>query len=366
MLTAYFDGFARGYQPYKPHGAWCYEDGCIYRGLGLLYEATGDRRWLEHLRRMVDAQITPEGGLKGYELLEFNIDNILAGRALIQLARVTGDESYLKPARLLGEQLRAHPRTSSGVYWHKLRYPAQVWLDGLYMGLPFQIELAQATGDAELQADALRQMETALRLTWREEARLYAHGVDEGRLQAWADPVTGRSAAQWARALGWLAMALVDVLALVGPEAAPKLAEETRALMARLVELARPSGLWLQVIDMPELPGNYEESSASAMLAYALYRAADLGLAGPEALAAADKAMASLERKAMRPKSGGGVEFSGVCLVAGLGGFGGVYRDGTPAYYLTEPVVADDAKGVGPLMMAASESLRRAKLAAAG
>ncbi|MDD2868301.1 glycoside hydrolase family 88 protein [Neomegalonema sp.] len=364
MLTAWFDAYARDYQPYKG-GPWCYEDGCVYRGLGLLHEATGDPRWLEHLRRLIAPQITPEGGLKGYEILEFNIDNILSGRALFHLRRATGDEAWLRPTHLLGSQLRAHPRTRSGVYWHKLRYPAQVWLDGLYMGLPFQIEWAQATGDEAAVADALRQMETALRLTWRAETRLYVHGVDEGRLQAWADPVTGQSPAHWARALGWLAMALVDVLALVGPEAAPQIAEPTRRLMARLLELARPSGLWLQVIDLPELPGNYEESSASAMLAYALYRAADLGLAGPEAVAAAQKAMAALERGALRPKPGGGLEFAGVCHVAGLGGFGGAWRNGTPGYYLTEQVVADDAKGVGPLMMAAAEGLRRAKRAAA-
>lgn len=364
MLSAYFDAFAADYAPYKG-GAWCYEDGCIYRGLTLLHDATGERRWLDHLKRLVDARITAGGGLDGYEITEFNIDNILAGRALIYLAAVTGEQSYLVPARLLGQQLRAHPRTKSGVYWHKKIYPAQVWLDGLYMGLPFQVELGRSIGDEGLVTDALRQMETALRLTWREETGLYVHGVDEARLQAWADPVTGQSPAHWARALGWLAMALVDLLDIVGEDTSPEIAARAKALFARLIELRTPSGLWLQVIDMPDLPGNYEESSASAMLSYALARAWRQGLAGPEAREAGHRALMTLELSAFKPLPGGGREFAGICHVAGLGGFSGKYRDGTPGYYLTEPVVTDDAKGVGPLMMAAAEDLRRDALAAA-
>jgi polygalacturonase/rhamnogalacturonyl hydrolase YesR len=364
MLTAYLDAFAARYQPYKG-GAWCYEDGCIYRGLALLHETTGDRRWLDHLKRLADAQVSPEGALKGYEITEFNIDNILSGRALIALHARTGDPRYLTAASLLGRQLDAHPRTRSGVYWHKSVYPAQVWLDGLYMGLPFQVELGQALREPERVTDALRQFETALRLTWREKTGLYVHGVDEGRLQAWADPVTGQSPAHWARALGWLAMAMVDVLELVGPEASPELTARTCSLLERLVALRRPSGLWLQVVDQPDLPGNYEESSASAMFAYALLKAARLGLAPASAGAAGAAALDALARTALRPVPGGGLEFGGIVHVAGLGGFGSVYRDGTPAYYLTEPVVADDAKGVGPLMMASAENHRCSQLQAA-
>ena len=363
MLTDYLDAYAARHQPYKG-GAWCYEDGCIYRGLVLLHEATGDSRWLEHLRRLADAQISPEGALAGYRIGEFNIDNILAGRALIALRRLTGEARYLTAARTLGRQLDAHPRTRSGIYWHKLVYPAQVWLDGLYMGLPFQVELGLAAGDAARVADALAQFDAALRLTWREDTRLYVHGVDEGRLQAWADPVTGQSPAHWARALGWLAMALVDVLELVGPEAAPDLAARLAALADRLVELRTPGGLWLQVIDLPDLPGNYAESSASAMFAYALQKAARLGLAAPAAGDAGGEALAALAADAIRPTAAG-QEFAGICHVAGLGGFGDVYRDGSPAYYLTEPVVADDAKGVGPLMMAVAEARRQARRMAA-
>jgi hypothetical protein len=128
----------RAYRPYK-NGAWCYEDGCIYRGLELLYRATGEARWLDALRRLLDRQVGPDGTLAGYSLSDYNIDNILPGRALLFMAAETGEPRYRAAADTLVRQLATHPRTRSGVYWHKLRYPWQIWLDGLYMAHPFQV-----------------------------------------------------------------------------------------------------------------------------------------------------------------------------------------------------------------------------------
>lgn len=349
-MLEYFDAFATRYQPYKG-GAWCYEDGCIYRGLELLFQATGQDRWRDHLLRLAGAQVAPDGTLKGYEPTEYNIDNILAGRVLFALDRWTGDPRWLRAARHLGEQLASHPRTAGGSYWHKKIYPHQVWLDGLYMGLPFQIRLGQTLGEARLVQDALSQLRDALEMTVRPDG-LYAHGCDTSRAQSWADPVTGQSPAAWARAIGWQAMALADSAELVGPGAfaTAGLDAPTRALLTRIVALQREDGGWLQVIDQPDLPGNFTESSASAMFAYALNATAETGLAPAGSGAAAGRAMRFLEGRLQHDGQGAG--FGGICLVAGLGGFSGVYRDGTPAYYLTEPVVADDAKGTGPLMMA--------------
>ncbi|WP_309082987.1 glycoside hydrolase family 88 protein [Chelativorans sp.] len=361
MLMDYFESYVSAYSPYKG-GAWCYEDGCIYRGLALLHLATGEERWAAHLKRLVDAQVSPRGELAGYSIQEFNIDNILSGRALIYLYRLTGEEKYLLGAQLLARQLAAHPRTKSRVYWHKKIYPWQVWLDGLYMGLPFQIEYGQLTGEDALVEDALAQIHTALCLTHVAEAGLYAHGYDESRSQKWADPFTGRSPSHWGRALGWLSMALVDIAELVGKKGAAQagIAEETTALLRRLVQLRTQNAMWLQVIDRPELPGNYAESSATAMLAYALIKAGRLDGSG-EFLAAGRESLQALAQGRLVKGKDGKAHLTGICQVAGLGGFSGTYRDGSAGYYLTEPVVDDDAKGVGPLMMAKAEALRAAK-----
>ncbi|MBF9035841.1 di-trans,poly-cis-decaprenylcistransferase [Rhodobacterales bacterium HKCCE2091] len=355
MLMSYFDGYARGYRPYKD-GAFCYEDGCVYRGLELLHRATGEDRWFDHILRLASAQVGPGPTLSGYDPNEYNIDNILSGRALLYLHEQTGEDRWLEAAGLLAAQLETHPRTRTGVYWHKLRYPWQVWLDGLYMGPPFQIGYGQRTGDDALVADALAQIDAALTMTYVPETGLYAHAVDEVKRQPWADPETGQSRAHWARALGWLAMALVDVAALVGPARFAPLRARTERLLSDIAALRRPDGLWFQVIDQPDLQGNYEESSASAMFVYALLGARDAGLKAPVPAGLFD----TLEARVLRPRPDGTPEMAEICHVAGLGMYGNRFRDGTADYYISEARVADDAKGVGPLMMAAATSTGRA------
>ncbi|WP_421399286.1 glycoside hydrolase family 88/105 protein [Agrobacterium fabrum] len=362
--TEYFDQFCNRYKHYKG-GSWCYEDGCVYRGLQQLLEATGEARWNDHLHRLADPQIAADGTLAGYDPQEYNIDHILAGRILFPLSAQTGDARYLAAAGHLAGQLHSHPRTNAGNYWHKKRYPHQVWLDGLYMGLPFQIEYGQAMGRPELIEDALRQFSAALALT-ADAGGLYVHGYDESRSQRWADPATGKSPAIWARAVGWLAMALVDALVIVPDDSATaELRERTRRLLAGIIARQTQAGLWMQVLDNPDLAGNYAETSASAMFAYALLRAARLGLLQGEeaeaALAAGQRALAALLKTRLELDELGVARLTGIVHVAGLGGFDGNYRDGTPGYYLTEPVVSDDAKGVGPLMMAYAESLLLAR-----
>jgi len=358
MLIDYFQAYASDYQPYKG-GAWCYEDGCIYRGLALLYMATGEERWYAHLKGLADAQVSPEGGLANYSVDEFNIDNILPGRALLYLHAVTGEGKYMDAARLLARQLTQHPRTRSGVYWHKKIYPWQVWLDGLYMGLPFQIEFGQISNDESLVRDALDQLRTALSLTYDPASGLYTHGYDESRGQKWADPITGRSPAFWGRALGWLSMALVDIAELIGPRQAKEagVSEAATGLLKRLLAHRTKDARWLQVIDRPALAGNYAESSATAMFAYAFLKAGRLGLLKNGADIGRESLQALAER-ALRTGKNGSWHFTGICHMAGLGGFSGTYRDGTAGYYLSEQVVEDDAKGVGPLMMAAAEDVR--------
>lgn len=360
MLSAYFDAYARDYRYYKG-GAWCYEDGCIYRGLTLLDGVDPDGPWLGHLRRLVDGQVDAEGRLRGYRPEEFNLDNVQAGRALLYLHRRLGEDRYLVAAEALGRQLERHPRIAAGNYWHKLVYPQQVWLDGLYMALPFQIELGRATGRPALVADALMQLDSAVTLLRDTSTGLYRHGYDEARAQGWADPVTGLSPAYWSRAMGWLAMALVDVVDLVGAEATGAIAAAS-GLAAALAPHRTADGRWLQVTDQPGLAGNYPESSATAMLAYFHLAGARLGVAGVAA-ATGIQALDALAQAELRPGNRGRVQLGGICHVAGLGGFSGRYRDGSAAYYLSEPVVADDSKGVGPLMMAVAERRRTARVA---
>lgn len=358
MLTAYFDRYATDYSAYK-QGDWCYEDGCIYRGLTLLDIADPDGPWSDHLVRLVNAQIAPDGSLAGYTTDEFNIDNILSGRALMALHARTGDEKYRLAAERLALQLERHPRIPAGNYWHKLRYPHQVWLDGLYMGLPFQIEYGQAFDRPALIEDAIAQINSALDLLANPANGLYSHGYDDAREQQWADKTTGRSRDLWSRALGWLAMALVDIRELIGPQKSLEAGLEAKIadFAARMQNHQREDGRWNQVTDMPDLKGNYAESSATAMLAYFYLAGARLGIAGIDA-AVGRKALDGLLEHAMHKDASGRLVLDHIVHVAGLGGFEGQYRDGTAGYYVSEKIAVDDSKGVGPLMMAVAETRR--------
>ena len=352
-LLTYFDDYAGRYAAYKG-GRWCYEDGLLYLGLVRLHQATGQDRWLDHLTRMINRQIAPDGTIETYDLTEFNIDNILSGRSLFYLSEMTGDTRYDIAADQMWEQLQSHPRTQAGNYWHKKRYPWQVWLDGLYMGLPFQVEYAQRHGNTEAVDDAFRQLHKALEVTTG-PAGLYVHGFDESRQQSWANDKTGQSPAVWARAVGWMAMALVDLIELA-PDHRHAPVAQLKALLAAVDADKTANGLWRQVMNMPDLTGNYEETSASAMFAYAYIRADQLGLGQYAAIG--ERALAELQDTYLKPVDGH-VQLTQMCHVAGLGGFDGVYRDGTPEYYLTETVCADDIKGVSPFITAIAASLTK-------
>lgn len=362
MLLHYFDHFAQDHRAYKG-GAWCYEDGLVYQGLIALYEATGETGFLDHAVRMARLQVSAEGQIKGYKLTDFNIDNIQPGRAILKLFELTNDPRFKVAADTLITQLKQHPRTKAGNYWHKKRYPWQVWLDGLNMGITFQIQYGIASQNDALVDDALAQLAGAITLTRVPETGLYAHAYDEAREQPWADPVTGHNAAHWARAIGWMAMALIDACEMVGLERAQDagILAPTRALMDQLVAVQTSGRLWLQVIDQPNLCGNYEETSASAMFALSMMAAQRIGVTQNTKVGAAGRAafVELVERMIDPDRAAQGRGFGQMVWVAGLGTFDGRFRDGSAKYYTLEDIVEDDPKGVGPLMRAAAEFLQQ-------
>ena len=295
MLEAFFDDYASRYASFKPGRIWCYEDGCVYRGLLELHRITGEARWRDHLERLIAEQIDKTGTLLGYAREDFNIDNILSGRVLFTLTQAPGDR-FDKALDTLADQLAHHPRTSSGNYWHKKIYPYQVWLDGLYMGLPFEIEYGLTHDRSDLVADAVTQMLHATEVMRDAETGLYFHGYDDSRAESWANAETGLSASFWGRANGWLSMALIDSYALLPAEhaAAPELARRILALADAILVQRTANGLWLQVMVQPELAGNYEETSCSSMFAYFLLKSARLVPGGERLGTAGEKALDAL------------------------------------------------------------------------
>ncbi|HEX8072332.1 MAG TPA: DUF4350 domain-containing protein [Pyrinomonadaceae bacterium] len=342
-------------EPGKPE-KWAYEQGVLLKGIEGVWLATGDGKYFRYMQEGVDHFVNADGTLRTYKLEDYNIDNVLPGRVLLTLYNVTGQEKYRKAAAHLREQLKTHPRTSEGGFWHKKVYPSQMWLDGLYMGEPFYAEYA-ATFREPADFDDIARQFTLMELHARDtKTGLLYHGWDESRQQRWADPATGRSPNFWGRAVGWYAMALVDALDFF-PAGHPKRAELIAILgrVAAAVEKYQDAktGLWYQVLDKGGAEGNYLESSASSMFVYALAKGVRQGYLPARYLRVAQRGYQGLGSRFIETDANGQTNLTGTVSVAGLGG--NPYRDGSYQYYLSEKVVTNDPKGVGAFLMAANE-----------
>ena len=353
-------------EPGRPE-KWAYEQGVLLEGVEAVWRNTGDERYLEYIRRGVDHFVGADGRISTYKPEDYSLDNVMPGRLLLTLYKVTGQEKYRKAAGLLREQLKGQPRTSEGGFWHKKIYPEQMWLDGLYMAEPFYAEYAATFHEGADFDDIARQFVLMERHARDARTGLLYHGWDESRKQRWADPSTGRSPNFWGRAMGWYAMALVDTLDYF-PKRHPKraaLVAILRRLAAAVEKYQEPeSGLWYQVLDRGGAEGNYLEASASCMFVYALAKGVRQGYLPASYLKVAQKGYRGIVGRFVETDAGGLVSVKGIVSVAGLGG--SPYRDGSYQYYLSEKVVADDPKGVGAFLMASSEMERAAGQHSAG
>ncbi|MGB2869710.1 MAG: DUF4350 domain-containing protein [Bacteroidota bacterium] len=335
---------------------WNYEQGLMLEALWRTSEQSGNQQYETYARRNLDYYVGNDGSIDTYKLEDFNLDNIAPGLALLRAYAATKDAKYKRAADTLRHQLALQPRTKEGGFWHKKIYPSQMWLDGLYMAEPFYVQYAHAFGSRKDFDDIANQF------IWIEQhARdaatgLLYHAWDESKQQKWANPATGSSPNFWARAMGWYAMALVDVLDDF-PKEHPKRAELVgifQRLSRALAAYRDPaSGLLYQVVDQGRRPGNYLEASGSAMMTYAFAKGTRQGLLGSNYFALAGQSFQGITRRLVSVDERGLVSLHETCSGAGLGG--NPYRDGSYEYYINEPRRTNDFKGVGPFLLAALE-----------
>lgn len=340
---------------FRPQPKWEYTNGLICSAFLRVWKKTNDTRYYNYVRYYADSMITDDAKILTYKKSDYNIDRVNPGKFLMELHKITGEAKYKMAIDTLRDQMREHPRTSEGGFWHKKIYPHQMWLDGLYMGSPFLAQYAMLYDEPALFEDVARQVYLIDKYTWDEEKGLYFHGWDESREQKWADPVTGRSPHAWGRAMGWFAMALADMLDFFPadhPQRADILAIHKRMADA-IVKNQDASGLWWQILDRPGDKGNYLEGSASSMFTYFLLKSANKGYLDQKYLNAGKKGYEAIVEKLIQKNDDGTISLTQVCGVAGLGG--NPYRDGSYEYYINEVIRDNDPKGVGPFIMAALE-----------
>lgn len=338
---------------------WNYTHGLVTLANQKLYSYTGDEKYWDYGLSYADQMIRDDGKiLGGYKLDRYSLDLVNPGKLLFDIYMKTGEERYRNAMDTLRLQLETHPRNSDGGYWHKKRYPWQMWLDGVYMADPFSAQYGATFDIPSAIDDAILQVELVQKHTFDPKTGLNFHGYDEKRQQFWANKETGCSSHVWGRAQGWYCMALVDILDFI-PLDHPKrewfIQNLQQVYTAVLHAQETNSGVWWQVMDQPEKDGNYLESTSSTMFVYAFTKAYRKGYIDEKFIKAAKAGFKGILKQFVKENTDGTISITQCCAVAGLGGKNPEDRDGSFEYYLSEPIRENDAKAVGPFIMAGVE-----------
>ncbi|MBQ8967418.1 glycoside hydrolase family 88 protein [Ruminococcus sp.] len=338
---------------------WNYIDGCMMTALMNYSDITGDTRYAEFAENFIDYYVREDGSILGYSAEKYNLDDINEGRVLFELYRKTGKEKYRKAIELLRGQLAEQPRTDTGNFWHKKIYPDQIWLDGIYMAQVFYVLYQKEYGGGDY-TDTMSQISNVRRLMFDEEKGLLYHGCDCSRKAFWADSDTGLSENFWLRAIGWFTVALADIIEIIdNADNKDQLCGIFRDVISGIAKYADPeTGMYYQVVDKTSAEGNYLETSGSSMIAYAMLKGARLGVLDKKYADLGRKTFDGICSKYLAVSEEGSLELGGICLVAGLGPEDNRRRDGSYEYYISEPVVKNDAKGVAPFLLCYTEVKR--------
>ncbi len=369
-IENYIDRLIEGSTPDKPlwniesirqgkPAKWNYIDGCMITALLSAAEITGERRYADFAESFIDWYVSEDGSIRGYNMEAYNLDDVNEGRVLFDLYKSTGKEKYRKAIEILREQLANQPRTDTGNFWHKKIYPHQVWLDGLYMAQVFYVRYQREFGGGDY-SDTMSQIRNVRRYMFDENKRLLYHGFDCSKTAFWADKETGLSKNFWLRSIGWFTVALADLIEYIDNETdREELCTIFREVIDGAARYADPeTGMFYQVVDRGGSEGNYLETSGSSMIAYAMMKGARLGVLDRKYAALGRKTFDGICEKYLKINEAGELNLGGICLVAGLGPEDNKRRDGSYEYYISEPVVENDAKGVAPFVLCYTEVKR--------
>lgn len=336
---------------------WNYIDGCMMIALLNMHKITGQSRYYEFAENFLDYYVFEDGSLRGFKEEEYNLDNICEGRVLFDVYKMSGKEKYRKAIETLYGQIQRQPRTCEGNFWHKAIYPNQVWLDGLYMAQVFYSKYTAEFEGGKHYDDILNQFRNVRAKMFDPETGLYRHGYDASKTAFWCLE-NGCSRNPWLRSLGWFSAALIDVTDNVDD---PDFRKEMMIIAAELAKNLLPyideeTGMLWQVPNQIGREGNYPETSGSAMVAYFYLKGARLGILDASYAPVGEKIFNAICDRYLT-ETDGKLNLGGICLVAGLGPENNRRRDGTYEYYISEPIVENDAKGLAPFLMAYTELL---------
>ncbi len=347
---------------------WSYVMGIEMESMLDTYNRYGGDDILNYLKEYPTEMIDQKGNITGYNYKDFNLDNVRTAKFIMRMYEMNPQKNVKKALDMIFKQLQNQPRTNEGVFWHKAIYANQVWLDGIFMGLPYYTLYAskflKGNKQQKVFDDAVDQIIKTDKRTYDEKTQLWKHAWDETHTAFWADKENGKSQHTWARALGWYTMAMIEVLDNLPADYSRRgeVIELLNKAMKSVVKYQdKETGVWYDVMDVKS-DKNYLESTASSMFAYVLLKGARLGYLDSSYKQAGEKAYNGIVKNFIKVNADKSISLTKCCAVSGLGPAPGPYvkkpnyrRDGSFDYYMSEPIRDNDAKGVGPFIWASLE-----------
>lgn len=328
-------------QNLPPVGRFHYHQGVFLLGMEKCWRQNHENKYYEYIKAWVDSLIDAEGTVLHYNSEE--LDDIQPGILLYNLYEKTGDERYKKALFTLVPLLKDWKKNAEGGFWHKTRYPNQMWLDGLFMAGPIAVQFGSTFGDSSYFDMMTYQAILMEKHTKDEKTGLLYHGWDQTKEVFWADPVTGKAPEFWGRAIGWYPVAILDMLDYLPADHKdrPKLIEILKDLVISLPKFQDESGLWYQVVDKGDQPDNWLETSCSSLFVYAIAKAVRMGHLDPEYLHYAWKGYEGVINT-LKMDDQGGVIIGDICIGTGIGDY---------AHYIARPRSENDLHGAGAFIL---------------
>jgi rhamnogalacturonyl hydrolase YesR len=258
------------------HFSW--QAGYVMFSMEKIWRATGDSSYYNYIRLYVDQQVDEQGNIPDFK--SDALDNFLPGYAILFMYEQTHLEKYKIAAMKIRSGFDAYPRNKNGLFWHGVWAKNQTWVDGLFMGQIFLARYGKLIGDSEYAfSEVVKQITTVAEVCQKENGLLW-HGWDESKNADWADKTTGLAPEVWSEGLGWYAVLLADVFDYL-PKEQPgyrKVFAIHQKLCKGLKEVQdKKTGMWCQVVDKPNDPRNWNETSGTGMYIYLLQKSIDKG-----------------------------------------------------------------------------------------
>lgn len=264
-----------------PYKSWSYPQGFMLWGMIKLWENTENKKYYDYVMEYCNFHVNESGEISGFA--GDSLDDIMAGSLLVWAYSQTGKEKFKTACAKIRRIFDSYPRSKEGAFWHAKSLADEVWVDGVFMGQMFLARYGKYIADREFCfGEAARQLILIKEYCEKNSSGLLLHAWSGNRKADWVCADNNCSPEVWSEGLGWYALILAEVLELY-PEKHPekgRLVHQLKLLLDSLKKHQDPNnGLWYQVVDKEDSPGNWNDTSGSAMFVYAVSKAMEMGYA---------------------------------------------------------------------------------------